>query len=170
MNYSELSKDHLIEELVKMKNRLDDLEELELEHRSSFESLKSGEARYRNIVEDQTELICRFQHDGTITFANETYCRIFNRERSEMVGSKFFPNIPDEEQRMVKSVFLKLNPENPIVTYMHQVILDNGEIRWHHWTLRLILGVNRQVKEYQAVGLDITTRKKTEEELHFARE
>ncbi|MGD9487277.1 MAG: PAS domain S-box protein [Calditrichaceae bacterium] len=170
MNYSELSKEHLIAELIKMQNRLDDLEELELEYRSSFESLKSGEARYRNIVEDQTELICRFQHDGTITFANDTYCKTFNRTRAEMIGSKFFPDIPEEERRMVKNVFKKLNPENPIVSYVHRVVLDSGEIRWHHWTLRLILGANNQVKEYQAVGLDITTLKKTEKELQFARD
>ena len=34
------------------------------------ERLRISEARYRGIVEDQTELICRYGMDGTLSFAN----------------------------------------------------------------------------------------------------
>jgi PAS domain S-box-containing protein len=39
------------------------------------EALRESELRYRAVVEDQTELICRFLPDGTLTFVNEAYCR-----------------------------------------------------------------------------------------------
>ncbi|WP_199316451.1 PAS domain S-box protein [Tolypothrix sp. FACHB-123] len=35
------------------------------------------QARYRAIIEDQTELICRFLPDTTIVYVNEAYCRFF---------------------------------------------------------------------------------------------
>ena len=44
-------------------------------------ALRVSEARYRAIVEDQTELICRYQPDGTLTFVNEAYCRYFGLSR-----------------------------------------------------------------------------------------
>ena len=38
------------------------------------EALKESEKKYRAIVEDQLELICRFIPDRTITFANGAFC------------------------------------------------------------------------------------------------
>jgi hypothetical protein len=40
------------------------------------ESLRESEERYRNVVETQTELICRYLPDTTLTFVNDAYCRI----------------------------------------------------------------------------------------------
>ena len=37
----------------------------------------ASEERYRTIVEEQTELICRYRPDTTLTFVNEAYCRYF---------------------------------------------------------------------------------------------
>ncbi len=55
---------------------------------SQCELLKSEE-RYRAIVEDQTELICRFLPDGTLTFANSAYCRYFSKNIEDLIGHKF---------------------------------------------------------------------------------
>ena len=34
---------------------------------------------HRIVVEDLTEIICRFLPDGTLTYVNEVYCRFFAR-------------------------------------------------------------------------------------------
>ena len=51
------------------------------QNRSQMEAqttaLQMSEARYRAIVEDQTELICRFLPDGTLTFVNEAVLSLF---------------------------------------------------------------------------------------------
>src|SRR5262249_20251018 len=47
--------------------------------RDTNEALQASEARYRAIVESQTELVCRFTAAGTLTFVNDAYCRYFNR-------------------------------------------------------------------------------------------
>ena len=44
------------------------------QHDAAF-ALRRSERRYRGIVEDQTELICRYQADTTLTFVNEAYTR-----------------------------------------------------------------------------------------------
>ena len=38
-------------------------------------SLRADDTRYRAIVDDRSELICRFLPDGTLTFFNEAFIR-----------------------------------------------------------------------------------------------
>ena len=55
------------------------------------QALHESEERYHNVVEDQTEFICRFLPDGTHIFVNGAYCRYFNKKREEIIGHQFKP-------------------------------------------------------------------------------
>jgi len=140
------------------------------ERKRAEEALKVSEARYRAIVEDQTELICRFRDDGTITFVNDAYCRYFAKHYEELVGRSFLPLIPEEDHAKVRAHFAALSPEHPVATHEHRVIAPNGEVRWHQWTNRMILDDQGRGIEFQAVGRDITERKSMEEALRTSAE
>jgi len=43
--------------------------------------------RYRSVIEHQTELICRYLRDGTLTFVNDAYCRFFGMKREDSSDS-----------------------------------------------------------------------------------
>ena len=49
------------------------------------------EARYRAIIEDQTELICRYTLDGRLTFVNRAYCEYYGKDRASLTGQKYLP-------------------------------------------------------------------------------
>ncbi|HMR63983.1 MAG TPA: PAS domain S-box protein [Anaerolineae bacterium] len=125
-------------------------------------ALKKSEAHYRAIIEDQTEMICRFQPDGTLTFVNQAYCRYFGKNRSELIGHHFMPGLPEEDKQAVQNLLASLTSVNPIGSIEHRVITPSGEIHWHRWTNRLIFDQRGQPCEYQAAGRDITDRKKVE--------
>lgn len=57
-----------------------------IERQQILEKLSNSEARYRGVVEDQTELICRFLPDYTLTFVNESTCRYFQQEAEVLIG------------------------------------------------------------------------------------
>ncbi len=126
------------------------------------EALRLSEARYRAIVEDQTELICRWRPDGTLTFVNEAYCRYFGKSRDELIGRSFMPLISEEDIPAVEQYIASLSRENPYVMYEHRVILPHGEVRWQQWTDRAIFDTQGNLVEFQSVGRDISERKEAE--------
>ena len=128
-------------------------------------ALRKSEAQYRAIVEDQTELICRFLPDGTLTFVNEAYCRYFGQEREDTLYTCFFPLIPQENQGCLRYNLSRLSFHNPVVSYQHPVINGQGERRWQYWTNRGLFDEAGNLVEIQGVGRDITEQKQIEEEL-----
>jgi PAS domain S-box-containing protein len=129
------------------------------------DALKTSELRYKAIVEDQTELICRFLPDGTLSFVNEAYCRYFDKSRQELIGHSFLPLIPEEDQPEIQTQIASLSPRKPVATYEHRVILQDGSIRWQRWTDRVLFDGQGNVQEYASVGRDITEQKQAVDEL-----
>jgi len=129
------------------------------------EALVKSEARYRAVVQDQTELICRFRPDETLTFVNDAYCRFFGKKPEELLGHKFLPLIPEENHKQVQKHFTSFSLENPVAEQEHRVIAPKGDIRWQKWINRAIFDSNGAIVEFQSVGRDVTERKKTEEAL-----
>jgi PAS domain S-box-containing protein len=140
------------------------------ERRQAEAALQQSEERYRDIVEDQTELICRFLADGTLTFVNDAYCRYFRRTAAELVGGTFWPLIPSEAHEASRQFLARITPDHPVASIEHPVLLPDGEVRWQQWTDRAILDDRGSILEYQAVGRDVTERKRAEEALVAAHE
>jgi PAS domain S-box-containing protein len=126
------------------------------------EALRASEARYRAIIEDQTELICRWRPDGTLTFVNEAYGRYFNRRREDLVGRSFLPLIPDEDRALIEAHVARLGADHPVETLEHRVVLADGEVRWQQWTDRVLFGPDGAIVEFASVGRDITERRQAE--------
>ena len=124
--------------------------------------LKESEERYRNVVEIQTEFICRFLPDGTHIFVNEAYCRYFGLERNEMIGSKFRPQMPNEDSQKISRLITSLTPNNPYTIIEHRIFMSDGSTRWQRWVDRAIFNLDGSLKEYQSVGRDITELKERE--------
>ena len=49
------------------------------ERQRAQEELRLSEEKYRGVVQDQTEIICRFSSDRTISFVNEAFCACFGK-------------------------------------------------------------------------------------------
>lgn len=120
---------------------------------------------YESVVEDQTELICRWAPDGTLTFVNGAYARYFGKEKTELVGVNFLQYLPEEEREVIHCVVNNLTPEKPFATYTHCVIAPDGTLRWMEWTDRALFDEQGNIVELQSVGRDITEQKRAEEEI-----
>jgi PAS domain S-box-containing protein len=139
------------------------VEELERQNAELTKALHLKERIYAALAEDQRELVCRFQPDGTLTFVNDAYCRYFDKKREELVGHSFSPLLVEADHGLIAEVSARLSQDAPFAETEHRVILQGGEVRWLHWINRPLRDADGNVVETHAVGLDVTDRKHAEE-------
>ncbi len=131
--------------------------------RRAEEESRSHAERYRSVVDTQSELICRFLPDTTLTFVNDAYCRFWNKTRDEIIGRKFLELIPPSARQSVLGSIERRN--GGVQSHEHPVTLADGGIGWQHWVNHAILDAHGRVVELQGVGRDITDRKLAENAL-----
>jgi PAS domain S-box-containing protein len=133
------------------------------------QALRKSEARYRAIVEDhQTEMICRFLPDTSLTFVNEAYCRFYSADRNHLIGTSFLDPVLDEDKATIRERLSELSAEASVNIFEQRVRLVTGDVRWQEWVSRAIFDQHNDFIEFQAVGRDITERKLMEEQLKVA--
>ncbi|HHB91842.1 MAG TPA: PAS domain S-box protein [Thioploca sp.] len=141
------------------------------ERKQAEDNLRASEARYRGVVEDQSELICRFLPNTTLTFVNDAYCRYFGVQREEILGQKFLKLLPEEVHEIVLDNLQLLNNTNKsIVVYEYSFTDENGNLCWQQRSDRAICDDNGRIVELQSVETDITQRKLAETKLQVAKE
>ncbi len=119
---------------------------------------------YQAIVENQTDLICRFNETGILTYVNKAYCNYFGKPRDELLKKSFIPLVLEEDRAVIESSFASISPDNPTVVIQCRVLL-NGEVRWQEWTDTFLYDAKGNFLEGLAVGRDITKRKTLELEV-----
>ena len=135
------------------------------EQKRSQKALRRSEALYRAVVEDQTELICRFRPDGTYTFVNGAIYRSLDRSAEDLVGHRFWDLVPAENHEAIREFLNSITPDRPVASREQEAVGPPGrDVRWQHWTTRGFFDDQGAVTEYQAVGRDITERKRAEDE------
>jgi len=138
------------------------------ESKRAEESLAESEERYRNVVETQTELICRYLPDTTLTFVNDAYCRYFDKSREELIGTRFVDLIPPHDREAALSQISSLIESEESITYEHEVVLPDGTRGWQQWTDRSVATLNGDTQELQGIGRDITAMRLAEEALRVS--
>ncbi len=126
------------------------------------EALRESEVRYRDVVESQSELVCRYRPDTTLTFVNEAYCRSFRRAREELIGTPFLDHVPEPARDAIRRQVASLVAQPRQVTYEHEVVRPDGSAGWQQWVDQPIVGPDGEVVEVQGIGRDVTERRRAE--------
>lgn len=136
------------------------------ERAKAEEALRRSEERYREIVENHSEMICRFRPDGEIIFVNGAYARLTSSSLQDLIGSSFWRFIPEEEHDGIRDLLARISPDAPEVHIENRFFDANGVPRWTLWTNRgLAFDAQGRATELQSAGIDITARKAAESAL-----
>lgn len=137
----------------------------DITHEKKLENqLRASEARYKAVLEDQTEVIARYRSDGTVLYVNEVFCRLFGIPADEVVGQRWQPHAHADDLPMIEACLAQLSPANPVVTIENRVFVAGGQIRWMQFVNRGFFDEGGTLLELQAVGRDISKRKHLEQE------
>ena len=118
-----------------------------------------SETRYRDVVEQQTEIVVRFTSDGMITFVNQVYCDFLKKLPEQLIGRSLYDFISFSEVDTVREHLAKISIETPMVESRNYLIDGEGNWRYLNWIDRGIFEGNDLV-EVQGVGRDVTEQVK----------
>jgi len=131
-------------------------------------TLRESEARYRDLIDAQGDLIVRRDLAGEVTFANDAACRAFGLAREDLVGSLFQPRVIETS---IDSP-APMGPEEMLPrpsAYDQQIETVDGP-RWFSWEDIAVRGGDGATVAVQSVGRDVTERKRAEAALAAARD
>jgi PAS domain S-box-containing protein len=126
--------------------------------------IRDNEARYRDLLDNQADVILRRDAEGRLTFVNQAFCRVFGLERRDVLGQVFAPSVISGDAVVPLVPGLARREQR----YVQQIETSAGP-RWFEWEEHAVASSDTAVPEVQCLGRDITERLRAEAELREAR-
>ena len=130
--------------------------------------LRENEARYRDLLDSQEDVIIRRDARGRLTFVNHAFCRVFALEGGQVLGRVFTPVVLEG----APAAGAMQGPAGRRQRYV-QRIETSGGARWFCWEDYLLTRSDdgeADSSEVQSIGRDITEQRRAEAELQEARD
>ncbi|MCP4932686.1 MAG: response regulator [bacterium] len=127
--------------------------------------MRDSELRYRDLLDNQLDIIMRRDRAGRISFINDAFCVTFGVDQNATIGALFEP----EYLVGSKSVPFAKFGKSERYQYEQQLSTELGP-RWFSFEDVAISDDDGELREVHTVGRDITDEKKTASELQEARD
>ncbi|WP_455223409.1 PAS domain S-box protein [Kaarinaea lacus] len=139
------------------------------ERRVTRQALEKSERKYRELVEEASTIILRWDILGNVTFFNEYAQKFFGFSEQEILGKNVVGTIVPETEFTGRDLAhlmeeIRLDPAK-FKDNENENIKRNGERVWIAWKNRPIFNEKGELYEIHSVGIDITARKRAEDAL-----
>lgn len=127
----------------------------------SYWQSRSGEGRYRSIVEIQEDLIiCWSTIDYKIIYVNPAVSKLFQCQSELLLSHNILDYVYGEDRQWVEQKLASLSLLAPKTKFQCRLVLPDRAVRWQVWQVNLV-----SLTEIQAIGRDITDQVLIEEAL-----
>lgn len=120
------------------------------------DKLFKSEERYRILVEDSPAIICRYNTNLELTFANNFFLSYLNLDSTYEKTIDLKQHLSEEQLSAFRKRIESLSIDVPIINAEICLHLPNREPIWVVWAERGIFDENGKLYEIQAVGRDNT--------------
>ncbi len=134
------------------------------EAKQAERSLQESEAKYRLLVENQTDLLVKVDLDGRLTFVSPSYCQMFGKTETELLNQPYLPLVHEDDRERTEQSRLALR-RPPYTCYLEQRVMTQDGWRWLGWSSQAILDDQGHVIATVGVGRDISQLKQTQHAL-----
>lgn len=133
------------------------------------QALLKSEEQFRNLVQNTTAIILRFDLQGRFTFVNKFAQDFFGYSEDELLGKHAVGTIVPEREssgRDLAAMFDQITADPAgFQKNSNENMRKSGERVWVEWTNSGIFDSEGHLCEFLSVGLDITEKKRAEESL-----
>ena len=132
--------------------------------------LEANEARYRSIVQDQIDMVCRWKPGGDFTYVNESYARAFGISVSDAPGTNLMTLLSEASREKILQCQRTVTAEQPVHRNIHEIRLPDGGTAWQEWISRGLFDSTGNLIEMQSTGRDVTELMRTARALQRSEE
>lgn len=132
-------------------------------------ALRESEEKYRLLVENQNDLVVKVDNEGRFLFVSPSYCKLFGKNESELIGKAFIPLVHEEDRLRTLEAMKELE-HPPYACQVEQRAMTKNGWRWLEWSDKAIIDNDGKIIAVIGVGRDITDRKIAEEALRHSEE
>jgi len=131
-------------------------------HYSLLAMLKSSRDIYRSVVDEQTEILVRFDADGLITFANDVCCQMTGKPRQELLGARWDKKIRTDAAQLIEEKLCGLTRTSPLAAFECTLLDSSGGTHWVQFIARGLFDRSGTLTDVQLVGRDMTLSRTSE--------
>ncbi|NEX18354.1 MAG: hypothetical protein C1943_17545 [Halochromatium sp.] len=138
---------------------------LDVTHQRRIEAdLRAQRQRYQLVIDNLEDLIIRTDAQGRLEFVSPSFCRLFCRSESELIGqdARSYGRPSDPQTR---HEFTKALQQPPYMHRAEHYVSTKQGWRWLQWVDRAILDQAGEITGIVSLGRDITERKLAELDL-----
>jgi two-component system CheB/CheR fusion protein len=128
-----------------------DITEIEEYERQISES----EAKYKLLVENQSDMVVKVSKEGVFEFVSPSYCKTFGKTEEELLGKAYLPLVHPEDRESSDAAFQRVF-KPPYRAYLEQRAMTAEGWRWLGWEDTAVFDDNNNVVSIIGLGRDIT--------------
>ncbi|MFV8368757.1 PAS domain S-box protein [Flavobacterium sp. LB2R40] len=166
----------VIHDITALKNSENEIKKLneELEHKvtertaqlaDAIETLRKSEEKYREIVENISDVVHTSDYKGYFTYINPACKKLTGYSQNEIIGKQFSEIVAPEWRDRVAEFYLdQFKHKIDETLFSFPIITKNREQKWVEQTV-MQLRVGNRITGHKAIMRDITERKAAEQKL-----
>jgi PAS domain S-box-containing protein len=121
-------------------------------------TMDTSDEAYRDLVEQQQDLIVKISLEGRLLFVNTTYAELLGKTKDELGGSVFMPVSGERYSDVIATQMTKLF-RPPFTCIVEQWLQTPKGMRCISWSIKSVLDGNKAPVALVATGRDVTPAK-----------
>ncbi|MDO9325204.1 MAG: PAS domain S-box protein, partial [Methanoregula sp.] len=141
------------------------------ERRQAERALKTEQDFTRLLLETSPAFVVAIGSDGRTISMNRALIDALEYTKEEIRGADYLTTfVPEEDRPMLATVFREIVFDGKVTVNENRIISKSGKVFLVEWHGRTVKHEDQKPDFFVGVGIDITGRKKTEEELRESEE
>lgn len=134
------------------------------ERKTTEINLRLAEERYRALVESTATTVWRANPEGALTYVGDSWTKVSGQSVEEILKWGWLEALHPDDREPTIAIWQKSLAEKSLYSTEFRILTVSGEYRWYAVSAVPIFDADGNLREWVGSNVDITSRKRAEEE------